>query len=267
MLENYDRIRDKYLANVDKNDMKSIMPLGVMDSFILADKYFSETVEHALLIERTYGEPIMTQIFDESEINSDTLKGILRSMHPDETPVLVYWGLRLAIKTTWGMTIKYWDDFFYDIAIIYVNQDLIYLYDENAIFKKINKLKSISGESIFDCLQKLEDNKVKKLNALDCLLETVPGDLHDNLYALFHTISEGFKAIENDEIRKGYMKYCSKLFWSNATELVMVCKPYSEKSLKYLSKDFIANKKIFDKPSVDEYYELLKNIIAEKISK
>ena len=105
----------------------------------------------------------MTTIFDESETDpdniSDAYKGILRSLHSDETPILIYWNSHVALETTWGMFTKYWNNFFYypEDAIIYVNQVEVYFYNE-MMLKKINKLKSVSGESIFDCLQKLKES-------------------------------------------------------------------------------------------------------------
>ena len=259
MSEIYNRFINEKLTNIDNDDMKNIIPLGEMDSLILGNIYFSETIKYALLIERTYEEPVMTSIFDESEIDSDTLKGILKSMYPNETPILIYWSIRFAIKTTWGMFIKYWDDFFYsagDDAIIYVNQDEVYFYNE-MILKKINKLKSQSEESIFDYLQKLEDNNIKKLNAIDCLFEGVSSDLQDDLYFLFQTISEGFRAIDNDEICKEYMEHCHSLIWSNTANIITTCKPYNEKSLQYLS-EHLDDNKAFDKSLVDKFYEFLK---------
>lgn len=285
MSENWNRFIDEILSNIDNgdtrrvapidnNDIKSIVQLDAMEALILWNTYFSETVKYALLFEHTYGKPVMTTIFDESETDpdslSDTYKGILRLLHLDETPILIYWNSHVAIKTTWGMFIKYWNNFFYypEDAIIYVNQDQVYFYNE-MMLKKINKskLKNVSGESIFDCLQKLENNKTKKSKALDCLLEEIPSDLHDDLYFLFHIISEGFKAIGNDDHLKEYMEYCRSLFWSNTTELVSVCKSYSEKSLQYIKKDLDEKGKIFDKPSVEKYYEMLKKIVDENLRK
>ena len=233
MSDFYNSIINEKIENIDNDDIGNIIPLGEMESSILWNIYFCETIKYALLFERTYEEPIMTQIFDESEIGSDTLKGVLKSMYSDETPILIYWHIRFAIKTTWGMFIKYWDDFLYsagDDAIIYVNQDEVYLYTD-MILRKINKLKNQSEESIFDYLQKLEDNNIKKQTAFNCLFEGVPNDLHDDLYYLFQTISEGFRAIENDDIRKEYMKHCSSLMWSNTTDIIATSKPYDERAL------------------------------------
>ena len=125
------------------------------------------------------------------------------------------------------------------------------------ILKKINKLKNESEESIFDYLQKLEDNNIKKLNAINCLFKGISNDLQDDLYYLFNTISEGFRAIENDEFCKEYMEYCHSLIWSNTTNITTTFKPYNEKCLQYNS-EHLDDSKPYDKSLVDKFYELLK---------
>lgn len=270
----WNKFLDEILTNLDNDHMRSVMPienddksciieLTVTEALILWNIYFSETVKYALQFERTYGDSIEILIFDESEIDSETLKGMLSSMHTDETPILIYWNRCVAIKTTWGMFVKYWDNFFYypEDAIIYVNQDQVYFYNE-MILKKINKLKlkSISGESIFDCLQKLKDSDVKKAKQIDCLLEGIPSDFQEYLYYLFHIISEGFQVIESDEIRNEYMEYCLGKILSNTEKIVLASKPYSEKSLQDFIKYLDDKKKVSIEPSQEKFYEMLKKI-------
>ena len=172
MLNNWNKFINEILANTDNDQMRSVKPIDSDDkknivqldettALKLWDIYFSETVKNALLYEHTYDEPIMTTIFDESKTDpdnlSDTYKGILRSLHSDEAPILIYWNSNVALKTTWGMFSKYWNNFFYypEDAIIYLNQDEVYFYNE-MMFKKIDKskLKSMPGESMFECLHK-----------------------------------------------------------------------------------------------------------------
>ena len=73
MSDFYNSIINEKIENIDNDDIGNIIPLGEMESSILWNIYFCETIKYALLFERTYEEPIMTQIFDESEIGSDTL--------------------------------------------------------------------------------------------------------------------------------------------------------------------------------------------------
>ena len=57
------------------------------------------------------------------------------------------------------------------------------------------------------------------------------------------------------------MEYCRSLIWSNTTNIITACKPYSEKSLQHLC-DHLDDNKPFDKSLVDKFYEILKEIIA-----
>ena len=257
------------VAPIDNNDKRNIVLLGAMEALVLWDIYFSDTVKYALLFEHTYDEPVMIPIFDESESDpenlADTYKEILRSMHLDETPILIYWNSCTALNTTWGMFVKYWNNFFYypEDAVIYVNQDQVYFYNE-MILKKIDKskLKEVSGDSIFNCLQKLKNDETKKAKALDSLFDGISSDTHFELYSLFHGLSEGLRAIKNDDNRKEYMEYCHGAI--NSTNLIITDKSYSKESLQYLKTSNYFTKKQFVKTG-EKIYELLKKIIAENL--
>ena len=263
ILTNTDGDQVRSVEPIDNDDKKSIIPLRTTESLILWNRYFSETIKYALQFERTYGEPVETPVFDESKIDSTVLKQTLKSMHTDETPILIYWNSRVALKTTWGMFVKYWDNFFYypEDAIIYVNHDQVYFYNE-MILKKIDKskLQNISGESIFEYLKRLEVKKALKSNALDSLLKGFSTDLQDGLYSLFDKISEGLRVIEEDEVRREYMEYLIGVIWSNTEKIVLMCKPYNEKSLRDFIKILDENKKVFGKSSAEKFYELLKKL-------
>lgn len=262
ILLNIDNDKPRSIRPIKNSDKKEIITLNETDALILWKLFFPETAKYALLFERTYGEPIELPIFEENEVSLDERKQILGSMHKAETPILIYWNHRIALKTNWGMLIKYWDNFFYypEDAIIFVDQNHIYFYNE-MILKKLTKLelKNASDESVFDCLQQLEDSVVKKCKQIDCLFECVPNNLQDNLYRLFHIISEGFKVIEDETILNEYMEYCLANWWSSTEKVVLASKPYNKESLQNFIKEIEGRKKVPD-TSLGHFYEILKKI-------
>ncbi len=253
-----DQLRD--ITPISNDDKQNIVQLDEMEALMLWNTYFSETAKYALRFERTYGEPIMTEIFDESDINADMLRKTLKSMYSNETPILIYWSMNMAIKTTWGMFIKYWDNFFYsagDEAIIYVNPKDIYIYTD-MIVRKINELKPVSEVSAFDYLKKLGDEKEKKLYAFENLFNGISNDLQSDLYLIFHQMCDGLRVLENEELRKEYLEYYKGKIISNTTNAILVCKPYSEESKKDYYK-FLEDS--WNKSQEDKFLGLLKKII------
>lgn len=256
-------IKEK-LENIDNADKECIVFVDKINSLILQNIYFSDIVRFALQFERTYDEPIMTQIFDESKLRSGELKEILKSIYSTKTPIFIFWHLDIAIKTTWGMLIKYWDTFFYsasDEAIIYISQDQVYIYTD-MILRKINNVEKILDESIFDCFKRLENQKTKSKYALDCLVDSVSKNLQDELYCLFYNISLGVKTINDNELRKEYIDCIYNFVLSFVQKIILICKPYNEEGLQSYMKNFNV---YYDKSSIEKFNEFLKKIMTKKV--
>lgn len=264
MLMNKDNGNMRSVEPFEADDKKDIIPLSRSEALIIWSRYFSDTIKYALLFEHTYGEPVETSIFDENMVDLNTLKKILRTLHDENTPILIYWNENIAIQTTWKMLTKYWNNFFYypEDAIIFVNQEQVYFYNE-MMLKKTNKLrfKSVPKEQAFKCLQNLKEDRIKKAIQIDSLFDGVSPDLHEDLYHLFHIISEGFKTIDNEEISKKYMNYCMRLFASKTEKIILTCNPYNINSEKYLLKILDDN---CGESKENEFYGLLKELIAKK---
>ena len=245
-------------ADIDNADITNIEVLSVMDSLTLQNIYFPEIVKYALMHNRTYEEPIMTQIFDEHKIDSNTIKGILKSMYSDETQVFLFYRTNEAFKTTWGILSKYWDEFFYspEEAVIYVNEDNIY-YNAGMELIKINNLESMSEESIFDCCEKFNDSNTHQARAFLGLFGRIPSDLHDVLYMFFNRTSEVLKILNNNEIRNNYMHYCNELFRTISTSVYFVSKSYNKDTLQ--NKDGFLDD-TYAKSNIEKIYKMLRNI-------
>lgn len=256
-------IKEK-LERIDNSDKECIVFVNKINSLILQNIYFSDTIRFALKFERVYDEPIMTQIFDESKLKLGEMKAILKSMYFDETPIFVFWYLDTAIQTTWKILVKYWDIFFYsagDEAIIYINQDQVYIYTD-MILRKINNVEKVLDESMFDCLKKLEDPNTKPKYVLDCLMNDVSKDLRDELYYIFYNISLGVKTINNNELRKEYIDCIYNFVLSFVQKIILIYKPYSEEGLQSYIKDFNV---YYDRLSIEKFNEFLKKIMTKKV--
>lgn len=265
ILMNLEDGKARNIAPIDDSDIAyHIVPLNRMDALILWNRYFPESVKYALLYERTYGEPKETVLFDESQTNPQEIREILKSMHADNAEILIYWNRQVALKTTWKMLIKYWDNFFYypEDAIIYLDSKHIYFYNEMTL-KKLNDLKLMQYESIFAYLQKL-NTKSKTGFQIRCLKEGISRELQEDLFNLFNTICEGLRAIDDDEKRKAYLEYCINDARSKTEKVVLVSKPYNKESLQQCVQNFRENRDKEIKSSVDKFYDLLDRLGTPK---
>ena len=267
ILMNLESGKPRNTAPIDGNDIThNIVPLTRMDALILWELYFPESVKYALLYERTYGEPRETLLLDESETNHQELKETLKSMHAANSKILIYWNNYIALKTTWDMLIKYWDNFFYypEDAIIYLDQKHIYFYNEMTL-KKLNNLHHMQNESIYKCLEKL--NKKKKTKQQQrCLQDGISSDFQEELFYLFNIICDGLRAIDNDEIRKAYLEYCVSIAHSKTEKIVLASKPYNHESLQHYMQSVRENKESEIKLSADKFYDILDRIVREYTS-
>lgn len=274
ILLNVDNKQPRDINAIENTDKKEITILNETDALILWDLFFPETAKFALLFERTYGEPTEVSIFKENEVSLDERKQKLSSMHKAETPVLIYWNNHTALKTNWSLFIKYWDNFFYypEDAIIFVDQNNIYFYNE-MIFKRLTKtdLKGTLKGSIFNCLQQLENKKIRQSIQMKCLFDGVSKNLQDKLYRLFYMLSEGVKVIKDNTTLNEYMEYCLAKCWMSTEKIVLASKPYNKECLQnFLKETEDKRKEIEDKRnssnlSLRQFYNILEKIVKQQL--
>jgi len=247
---------------INKNDMKDIIPLSEMDALLFGDYYFSDTVKYATLVERSYGEPIMTHIFDESEIEINEMNDILRSMHSAEATVFFFWDIGSAVKTKWSLLIKYWNNFCWsgDDAIIYIDQNSVYLYTD-MILRKINIIKKAPITTSDDFLQALGDSRARRTLSLEGLIKDFPDETQNRLYRIFHTISESAKTTNDlNDFPDKYLEYIFNTVHLIRVNLICVCKPYSSDSIKDI--DGFLSREIESIESMsNDFFDLLKERI------
>ena len=249
-------------SNIDKNDLDNISPLSKMDALLFGDSFFPEIARYALLVGRSYGEPKMSLVFDESNINNINLTKKLKSMHTDNTVIYFFWDIYSAVKTTWGLLIKYWDNFCCsgDESIIYVNPNEIYLYSD-MLLKKINQSEPNQNVLSNKGLYMLRDDMKRRELALTNLLEGLPRDIQDDLYLLFHSICEGVKTIKDNELSKGYIDYYKYASYSLMITIIVTCKPYIANDNSF--DDYINYNNESNKLHLDNFYDLLRKQIKQ----
>lgn len=263
ILSNTTNGKIRKVVPIEHSDKKDIIPLSEMEALEIFEYYFSETIQYALMFGRIYGEPSESDLLDENELGSKEFKRALKELQAQDTPILLYWKNRVAIKTNWDMLAKYWDNFFYypEDAIIYVDETHIYFYNE-MILKKFNEVepKVQSKVSVFEFLEEVQEQRKQKIVALEALLEGIPIELQEDFYYLFYLISKGGKTIQNIALCKEYMQYYRTLLWSNTAEVMSIVNPYNHNCLLKMMNDLKEENKLFDKPLQEDFYEILKKL-------
>ena len=221
-------------SNIDKEDLERIAPLSKKDALLFGDSFFPGFAREALLVGRSYGEPKMSLIFDEGDIDKGDMIKKLKSMNADNTEIHFFWDIYSAVKTTWGLFVKHWDIFCEsgDESIIYVNPDEIYLYHD-MLLKKINQ-KASTGDDVF---------------------EGLPEDIKDDLYLIFHSICEGAQTIKDEGLRKEYIEYYKYMTSSHLKDVIIICKPYVSNDRNLA--DFLIDGNEFNKSRLDSFYAQL----------
>ena len=223
------------MNRVAEDEMKYIVPLSEMDSLLFVDEYFSDTIKYATVLERSYGEPIMSHIFDEGEIDAVRISEILRALHPDNTTVYFFWDIHSAVKTNWNVLVKYWDNFCWsgDDAIIFINPKEVYLYSD-MILRKINRTKEITKPTSDDFLLSLGDIQERRVLSLESLIKGFPKDAQARLFSTFHTISETASLLtDNTEyLPKEYIELVFKIVHLIKVYMITALKPYSPNNNK-----------------------------------
>lgn len=245
-------------SSIKKEDLDKIIPLSKMDSLLFCDNYFSDTIKHATLIGRSYGEPIMSLIFDESELEECDLKKLLKSMYSDDTEIYFFWNIYSSVKTNWGLLEKYWDNFSYygDDSIIYVNQNDVYLYTDMTL-KKINQFDIISSISSNNNLYDLGDETERRKLALENLFKGFSENNQDELYLIFHSISEGLRTLEcKNSLSEDYIEYYKSITRSLLIDISIICKPYNTNCLNDLT-DLLERSAVFMNQDIDKFYNSL----------
>lgn len=269
IFENIDDNGRRNIKPISENDKKNILPLSKTDALILWDRYFPEKAKYALLFERTYGDEDEVPIFFENKVNPHKRREILNSLNNVDTQILIYWNNRVAVKTSWEILVRWWDNFFYypEDALIYVNENNIYFYNDMILKKLKGNSEKETQESVFMYLERLKDDGEKSLIQINSLLDGIPDDSRGEVYYLLYLICNNIKTIGNDEIRNDYIKYCREFAWSNAVDILLTEKPYNNKSLSAVKENLNTHKKISDKPSDERYYDIIRKIIELKSEK
>ena len=269
IFENIDDNGRRNIKPISENDKKNILPLSKTDSLILWDRYFPEKAKYALLFERTYGDEDEVPIFFENKVNPHKRREILNSLNNVDTQILIYWNNRVAVKTSWEILVRWWDNFFYypEDALIYVNENNIYFYNDMILKKLKGNSEKETQESVFMYLERLKDEGEKNLMQINSLFDGIPDDSRGEVYYLLYLICNNIKTIGNDEIRNDYIKYCREFAWSNAVDIILTEKPYNNKSLMAVKENLNTHKKISDKPSDERYYDIIRKIIELKSEK
>lgn len=263
ILNNTDNGQRRSVEPIKDEDKNNIEPLEATDALLLWERCFPEDVKYALMFEYSYGEPKEISLFDESEIDPASRSAILDFEHAPDTPILIYWNRRTAVKTNWGMLIKYWDNFFYypENAVIYAEPDHYYFYDE-MILKKWRDQKGVDEEGAFDCFSKLKDGEAKRAYLSETLLKDFSCELQNELYELFLTISDGFRAMKGEDIRKEYMRFCLAEAWAYTQKILLACKPYSKSSLQCFKQELReGGENILQKTLSEQFSAILKKLL------
>jgi len=246
-------------SNIDITDLNNIIPLSKIDSLLFGDCFFSDTIRYATLIGRSYGEPIMSKILDESEIDASSMKIILESMYPVDTIIYFFWDINSSVKTTWGLLTKYWDNFCYsgDDSIIYVNLNEVYLYTD-MILRRINQTKNDIHTLSNSSLQALGNEEERKALAILKLIEGFSDDIQEEIYTIFHAISESIRTFDkSDELRIEYIARYKHIINLLMKDTLIVCRPYDSNSQRSLS-DFLSHSSEMNKVLVDSFFDLLR---------
>lgn len=261
ILQNLDDGCPRDVDPIEEHDKKMVTFLNETDAMILWQRFMPECAKYALLFERTYGESTEIPLFDESEANAEERNKFLSSLHANEIPVLIYWNSHTALKTNWGMFVRYWDNFFYypEDAIVFVDNDHIYFYNDMVLKRLSSKTGDVSDKSAFECLAKLQDGKTRESIQMSTLLDRIPQDLQDDLYRLFSLLSESFRVIDDKSVGREYMDHCLANCWEFTQEIILASRPYSEESLRCFMRDIQKKGELSDGAKAD-FYNIVRKI-------
>ena len=261
ILLNLDDDCSRDVEPIEDRDKKMITALNEIDAIILWHRFMPDSAKYALLFERTYGESAELPLFDESEANADERNKSLYALHANEVPVLIYWNSHTALKTNWGMFVRYWDNFFYypEDAIVFVDKDHIYFYNDMVLKRLASEKENVSDKSVFECLAELRDKKTRESIQMNTLLDRIPQDFQEDLYRLFFLLSESFRVIDDKSIGREYMDYCLANGQFCTQKIILASRPYSKKSLQGFVKE-IEKKDDFLDCAITDYYNILRKL-------